>query len=247
MSAVEVMDALSPEYGPFHWEPRYDPASELVYTILSQHTSDINSERAFKNLMDTFDSLEAIAAADVADIEKAIRRAGLFRVKAPRIKQVLNEVLDEVGSFDLSFLAEMPLDEAKDWLKRFNGIGPKTAAIILCFSLGLPAMPVDTHIYRVAQDDSASSARRSQPTRPTTSSSRWSPRRTYSPSTSTSSTTVARCARPYGPGATPASSPRGAPQARHRARLGNGRFPPLPFVGEGWGEAERTAPSLPAS
>ena len=151
MSAVEVVDALSPEYGPFHWEPRYDPASELVYTILSQHTSDINSERAFDNLMATFGSLEAIAAADVADIEDAIRRAGLFRVKAPRIKQVLNEVYDEVGSFDLSFLAEMPLDEAKDWLKCFNGIGPKTAAIILCFSLGLPAMPVDTHIYRVAK------------------------------------------------------------------------------------------------
>ena len=151
MSAVEVMEALSPEYGPFHWEPRYDPASELVYTILSQHTSDINSERAFNNLMETFGSLEAIAAADVKQIENAIRRAGLFRVKAPRIKRVLNEVLDEVGSFDLSFLAEMPLDESKDWLKRFNGIGPKTAAIILCFSLGLPAMPVDTHIYRVSK------------------------------------------------------------------------------------------------
>ena len=80
MSAVEVIEALSPEYGPFHWEPRYDPASELVYTILSQHTSDINSERAFKNLMDTFGALEAIAAADVKQIEKAIRRAGLFRV-----------------------------------------------------------------------------------------------------------------------------------------------------------------------
>ena len=144
------MEALSPEYGPFEWTPRYDPASELVYTILSQHTSDINSERAFTNLMATFGTLEAIAAADVKQIENAIRRAGLFRVKAPRIKQVLNEVLNEVGSFDLSFLAEMPLDEAKDWLKRFNGIGPKTAAIILCFSLGLPAMPVDTHIHRVA-------------------------------------------------------------------------------------------------
>ena len=151
LSAVEVMDALIPEYGPFHWEPRYDPASELVYTILSQHTSDINSERAFNNLMTTFGSLEAIASADVAQIEDAIRRAGLFRVKAPRIKRVLNEILDEVGSFDLSFLAEMPLEEAKDWLKRFNGIGPKTAAIILCFSLGLPAMPVDTHIYRVSR------------------------------------------------------------------------------------------------
>jgi endonuclease-3 len=145
------MTTLSTEYGPFVWEPRYDPASELVYTILSQHTSDINSERAFKNLMNSFKSLEAIATANVSEIEDAIRSAGLFRVKAPRIKQVLNEILEEVGSFDLTFLAEMPLSQAKTWLKGFDGIGPKTAAIILCFSLGLPAMPVDTHIYRVSQ------------------------------------------------------------------------------------------------
>ena len=145
------MTTLSTEYGPFVWEPRYDPASELVYTILSQHTSDINSERAFKNLMNSFKSLEAIATANVSEIEDAIRSAGLFRVKAPRIQQVLNEILEEVGSFDLTFLAEMPLSQAKTWLKGFDGIGPKTAAIILCFSLGLPAMPVDTHIYRVSQ------------------------------------------------------------------------------------------------
>ncbi len=151
ISAIEAMTTLSTEYGPFEWEQRYDPASELVYTILSQHTSDINSERAFKVLMDRFASLEAIAAADVSEIEDAIKSAGLFRVKAPRIKQVLNEILEEVGSFDLSFLADMPLEEAKAWLKGFDGIGPKTAAIILCFSLGLPAMPVDTHIYRVSQ------------------------------------------------------------------------------------------------
>ena len=75
LSAVEVMDALSPEYGPFHWEPRYDPASELVYTILSQHTSDINSERAFNNLMTTFGNLEAIASADV-EADRGCHQAG---------------------------------------------------------------------------------------------------------------------------------------------------------------------------
>jgi endonuclease-3 len=142
---------LGPEYGPFEWEPRYDPASELVYTILSQHTSDINSERAFKNLMATFGSLDDIASASVGDIEDSIRMGGLAKVKAPRIKAVLNQIFDELGSFDLMFLGDMPLDEAKAWLKRLDGIGPKTAAIILCFSLGMPAMPVDTHIYRVAQ------------------------------------------------------------------------------------------------
>jgi len=145
------MTALGKVYGPFTWEPRYDAASELVYTILSQHTSDVNSERAFHNLMRRFGALDAVADAPVSEIEDAIRSAGLFRVKAPRIKEVLNQVRQEVGSFDLSFLGEMPLPEAKAWLKRLKGIGPKTAAIILCFSLGMPAMPVDTHIYRVSK------------------------------------------------------------------------------------------------
>ena len=151
VSPEDVLRLLGWEYGPFVWTPRYDPASELVYTILSQHTSDVNSKRAFDNLMERFGSLEAVARADVKDIEEAIRTAGLFRVKAPRIKGVLGQVLEEVGSFDLSFLREMPLDEAKSWLKKLNGIGPKTAAIILCFALGMPAMPVDTHIFRVAK------------------------------------------------------------------------------------------------
>ena len=147
----DVMSLLGAEYGPMEWQPRYDPASELVYTILSQHTSDVNSERAFRTLMATFGSLEAVAAADVGDIENAIRSGGLAKTKAPRIKTILNEVMRKVGSYDLTFLAEMPLDEAKAWLKELDGVGPKTAAIILCFSLGLPAMPVDTHIYRVAK------------------------------------------------------------------------------------------------
>ena len=150
-SARDVMEILGPEYGPVEWIPRYNPAEELVYTILSQHTSDLNSERAFNNLMKTFGSLEAIAEAPPEEIEPAIRMGGLARTKAPRIKAILNLVLSEVGSFDLSFLAEMPLEEAKAWLKKLPGVGPKTAAIILCFSLGMPAMPVDTHIYRVSQ------------------------------------------------------------------------------------------------
>lgn len=151
VTVADVMLLLGPEYGPFEWVPRYDPASELVYTILSQHTSDVNSGRAFENLMTAFGSLNAVASAEVSDIEDAIRMGGLAKVKAPRIRAVLNQVLEDVGSFDLMFLGEMPLDEAKAWLKRLDGIGPKTAAIILCFSLGMPAMPVDTHIHRVAQ------------------------------------------------------------------------------------------------
>jgi len=146
-----VSDLLSTIYGPIPWEPRYNASEELVYTILSQHTSDINSERAFHNLLAVFGDLDHIADADVDDIEVAIRRGGLSKTKAPRIKSILNEIREELGSFDLSFLAEMPLQEAKAWLKNLKGVGPKTAAIILCFSFGMPAMPVDTHIYRVAQ------------------------------------------------------------------------------------------------
>ena len=151
VSVQDVMSLLGQEYGPMEWHPRYDPASELVYTILSQHTSDINSERAFNNLMDTFGTIEAIAKAPVEEIEDAIRMGGLAKVKAPRIKGILQQIADELGSYNLSFLAEMPLNEAKAWLKKLSGVGPKTAAIILCFSLGMPAMPVDTHIYRVSK------------------------------------------------------------------------------------------------
>ena len=115
VAIADVMLLLGAEYGPFEWEPRFDPASELVYTILSQHTSDINSERAFKNLMATFGSLEDIASASVGDIEDAIRMGGLAKVKAPRIKAVLNQIFEELGSFDLMFLKDMPLDEAKAW------------------------------------------------------------------------------------------------------------------------------------
>ena len=147
----DVLELLGEDYGPVEWTPRFDPASELVSTILSQHTSDVNSERAFENLMNTFGSLEAVAQASVVDIEEAIRLGGLARVKAPRIKAALKQVVDDVGSFDLSFLSEMPLEEAKAWLKNIPGIGPKTAAIILCFSMGLPAMAVDTHVYRVSK------------------------------------------------------------------------------------------------
>ena len=147
----EVMDRLRDEYGPVEWMPRYDPASELVSTILSQHTSDVNSHRAFGSLMDRFGSLDAVADAPVEEIEESIRMGGLAKVKAPRIKEVLLRVRDMVGDYDLSFLAEMPLPEAKGWLMELPGIGPKTAAIILCFSLGMPAMPVDTHIYRVSK------------------------------------------------------------------------------------------------
>ena len=153
--SIPVSDAialLTAAYGPFPQEPRLDPIHELTFTILSQHTSDTNSERAFRSLMQRFGNLETVAAAAVADIESAISRGGLAKVKAPRIKEVLTKVLElNGGSLDLSFLREMPLPEAKAWLRQLPGIGPKSTGIILSFSLGMPAMAIDTHIYRVCQ------------------------------------------------------------------------------------------------
>ena len=147
--AVELMEQ---EYGPFPEERRLPPTEEMVFTILSQHTSDINSGRAFARLMESFGSLEAVARGDITDIEKAIAPGGLAKVKAPRIKEVLQRVLElNGGSLDLSFLREMPLTEAKAWLRQLPGIGPKSAGIVLNFSLGMPAMAIDTHIYRVCQ------------------------------------------------------------------------------------------------
>ena len=148
-AAVQLMAA---EYGPFPSERRLPPADEMVFTILSQHTSDTNSSRAYNRLMERFGSLDAVARSDVANIEEAIAPGGLAKVKAPRIKQVLDRVMElNGGSLDLSFLAEMPLAEAKAWLRGLPGIGPKSAGIVLNFSLGMPAMAVDTHIYRVCQ------------------------------------------------------------------------------------------------
>ena len=149
---AQVVELMVQEYGPFPAERRLPPTEEMVFTILSQHTSDINSGRAFARLMDRFGTMDAVARGDISEIEKAIALGGLAKVKAPRIKEVLEKVQEvNGGSLDLSFLREMPLAEAKAWLRQLPGIGPKSAGIVLNFSLGMPAMAIDTHIFRVCQ------------------------------------------------------------------------------------------------
>ena len=142
---------MTEQYGPFDQEPRLPPTEEMVFTILSQHTSDINSSRAYRRLMERFITLDKVANAEVSDIEETIAPGGLAKVKAPRIKKVLTRILELNGSLDLSFLSEMSLKDAKAWLRQLPGIGPKSAGIVLSFSLGMPAMAIDTHIYRVSQ------------------------------------------------------------------------------------------------
>ncbi len=150
-SPREIIDLLDSEYGSPPRRPRRDPMSELVLTVLSQNTSDTNSGRAFAQLLSTFPDWRSVMAADQRQLEAAIQPGGLAPTKTPRIQAILTEVWHRRGSFDLSFLADLPLEEARGWLRSLPGVGPKTAACVLLFSLGRPALPVDTHVHRVAK------------------------------------------------------------------------------------------------
>ena len=147
--ALQVHQKLLEFYGEPTWRNPLPPLDELVSTILSQNTNDNNRDRAFDALRARFGSWELVRDAPVAQVIDAIRPAGLGNQKGPRIQQVLKEISVERGNLDLGFLKELPLEQARAWLTKFKGVGPKTAAIVLCFSLGRPAFPVDTHVYRV--------------------------------------------------------------------------------------------------
>jgi endonuclease-3 len=151
MTIDEVIALLREQHGVPKRLTRRDPLSELIAALLSQNTSDINSGRAFENLVSTFGTWEEVAEADVEGISESISAGGLNRVKAPRIKAILGRIKSEKGSLDLAFLKDMPLSEARSWLESLPGVGPKTAACVLLFSLGRPALPVDTHVYRVSR------------------------------------------------------------------------------------------------
>ena len=147
--ALKVHQRLLEVYGEPTWRNPLPPVDELVSTILSQNTNDANRDRAFHALRAKFAAWESVRDANAGDVAAAIRPAGLANQKGPRIQRVLRQITEERGGLDLSFLKDLPLEEARGWLTKFNGVGPKTAAIVLCFSLGRPAFPVDTHIYRV--------------------------------------------------------------------------------------------------
>ena len=147
--AIRIHEALLEAFGKPKWRNPLPAMDELVSTILSQNTNDTNRDRAFNSLRAKFPAWESVRDANPEEVIAAIRMAGLANQKGPRIQQVLRAITKERGSLDLSFLANLPIEDARAWLTKFNGVGPKTAAIILCFSLGKPAFPVDTHIYRV--------------------------------------------------------------------------------------------------
>ena len=148
--ALAAHQALLDFYGSPTWREPLPAIDELVSTILSQNTNDTNRDRAFTALRRAFPAWEGVRDADVEAVIAAIRPAGLANQKGPRIQQVLREISAQRGALELGFLAEMSVDEGRAWLLQFKGVGPKTAAIVLQFSLGKPAFPVDTHIYRVS-------------------------------------------------------------------------------------------------
>ncbi|MCC7371135.1 MAG: endonuclease III [Chloroflexi bacterium] len=150
-SPTDVLAALFEYYGPPAPRQTNGPLAGLIQTILSQNTSDVNTDRAFASLWGTFGSWEAIRAAPTAAVADAIRSGGLAEIKAPRIQGVLHVIQQDRGELGLDFLAELPLDDARAYLTRLNGVGPKTAACVLLFALGMPAMPVDTHVHRVSK------------------------------------------------------------------------------------------------
>ena len=149
--ALTIHARLIAAYGRPEWEAGDDPVSQIVNTILSQSTTDVNRDRAYRRLRQRFPTWEAVRAAPVEEIIEAIRPAGLAPQRAPRIQAALNAIAAERGALSLDFLRQMPAREARAWLQRIKGVGPKTASIVLLFSLGMPAFPVDTHIHRVSR------------------------------------------------------------------------------------------------
>jgi endonuclease-3 len=146
-----ILHLLEQRYGPRPCKCWGKGVDVLVDTILSQNTSVANSNAGYRRLRRRFRSWNQVAAAPVDEVEKCIRISGLSRIKAPRIQQILRQIKSERGRIDLQFLAELDDPAALDYLSKFKGVGPKTAACTLLFAFGKSVFPVDTHIHRIAK------------------------------------------------------------------------------------------------
>jgi endonuclease-3 len=149
--ARTVLHRLRKRYGELLPPRRSDPLEELILTVLSQHTSDVNAERAFESLRAALPSWADVVRVPTRAVADAIRSGGLADTKAPRIQAILREVEEQRGVFDLSYLRELSDEQARMELVSLPGVGPKTAAVVLSFALGRDAMPVDTHVHRVTR------------------------------------------------------------------------------------------------
>ena len=146
----EVFCILEKSFGLPEWRQPLSAMDELMSTILSQNTNDVNRDVAFNRLKEAFPQWEAVRDAPSDDVIEAIRPAGLANQKGPRMQAILRQITEERGNLCLDFLGSLSKNDAHAWLSRFKGVGPKTAAIVLQFALGIPAFPVDTHVYRVS-------------------------------------------------------------------------------------------------
>lgn len=149
--AAKIDRILTIIYGRKEVELDEDPLDTLIETILSQNTTDKNSHRAFVALRKAYPSWNDMMGEDSVKIAKIIRSGGLAGIKASRILDALDFIKRERGALDLSFLREISPRTAESWLAQMKGVGPKTRSIVLLFSLGMPAFPVDTHIHRVTR------------------------------------------------------------------------------------------------
>lgn len=148
-AVLRIHRRLEDEYGTPEQGERLDPLEEVVFTILSQNTTDTNRDRAWESMWATFDDWDDVASAPEDELAEAIQPGGLHRTKAKRIQALLEQVREERGAYDLDHLASAPMEEARRDLSRFKGMGAKSVNCVLLFSLGRPAFPVDTHVHRI--------------------------------------------------------------------------------------------------
>jgi len=141
---------LAKSYGEKTFKTGPDPLTELIRTVLSQNTNDKNRDRAFNSMKEYFPNWQDILESSPAKLAKAINVGGLAKIKSARILKLLQSIKDAHGELNLDFLSEWPDDKAREYLLKIDGVGPKTAACVLAFSLGRHIMPVDTHVHRIS-------------------------------------------------------------------------------------------------
>jgi endonuclease III len=146
-----VQRRLRSAQGAFTPKPLQPVIDELVATVLSQHTSDANSDRAFAKLKAAFPSWEQVADAPDELVAEAIRCGGIADQKARRIKRILAAIEDREGGLGLDRLHDLDDTAIEAYLRSLPGVGPKTAACVLAFAMGRPAFPIDVHVHRIAR------------------------------------------------------------------------------------------------
>lgn len=156
MDRTEKIEAIHADLVKLHGKPEQrnpkDGTEQLVATILSQNVADTNTERAMSRLLAEYGhNYGEIVDAPIDELAETIRPAGFQETKADRIQRSLETIREHSGDYSLEFLDEYSTEEARNWLQDINGIGPKTANVVLSFHFGKPAMPVDTHVRRLSE------------------------------------------------------------------------------------------------